>query len=247
MKRYQLIIAYDGAPYCGWQVQADRISVAQALQETFLKVFGHEIVVLGASRTDAGVHAYGQVALIRTPLSLDPERLRWAWNNALPSSIHIRTLRLVSDSFHPFHNVSYKTYHYEWVAQRPLPLQAPYVWHIFSQVDNEKLERALSVFVGTHDFRAFSTDEDIKRNTVCTIFAIRLERITDDRFRIVVVGNRFLRHMVRRIVGAAIKVASVSHLDELCIAEALAQKKIGGMLPTAPAQGLMLYEIVYNQ
>lgn len=247
MNRYKLTISYDGTSYYGWQVQPTLPSVAQTLQDTFLRVFGEDVVVLGASRTDAGVHARGQVALVRTLLAIDPKRLHHAWNNALPSSIHIQALETVSEDFHPFYNSAYKTYHYHWVTQRPSPFIAPRVWQVMATIDREKLKRTLHVFIGTHDFTAFCTDEDAHKDTVCTIYEIGIEQ--DDTlgaFRIVVRGNRFLRHMVRRMVGAAIKVASVPDLDESCIQEALNGNNRTIALPTAPAQGLILHEIVYK-
>ncbi|HEB41881.1 MAG TPA: tRNA pseudouridine(38-40) synthase TruA, partial [Candidatus Dependentiae bacterium] len=113
MNRYKLVIAYDGTDYCGWQEQKDKPSITSVLKKTFNSVFGKEISIVGASRTDAGVHALGQVALGRTDLVAIPaERLQRAWNNVLPAHIVIRSLDQAVPSFHPFYNVEQKTYHY---------------------------------------------------------------------------------------------------------------------------------------
>jgi len=105
MARYKLIIAYDGSDFAGWQVQPGQPSIVRTMQDAFAHIFDKKIFVIGASRTDAGVHVLGQVAKFEADYSVDEQTMRWAWNNALPKSIVIRTLEQVSDQFHPFHNI----------------------------------------------------------------------------------------------------------------------------------------------
>src|SRR5579863_8405368 len=120
-KIYKLVVSYDGSVYSGWQAQTEKPSVAQAMNNVFKRVFKKEVKVLGASRTDAGVHALGQVVRIKTDLDISPDTLRWAWNNGLPEDIAIRSLELVNDSFNPFCNVEQKTYYYHFFLERPSP------------------------------------------------------------------------------------------------------------------------------
>ena len=109
MNHYRLVIAYDGTDYCGWQEQKNRLSIAQSLKKTFNVVFFKEVSILGASRTDAGVHALGQVALCKTDLDIPTQKMKLAWNNSLPSDIVIRSLQKKQLSFHPYYNVQQKT------------------------------------------------------------------------------------------------------------------------------------------
>ncbi len=245
MKQYKIVVAYDGTDYSGWLQQKDRPSIVQTLQDTFKKVFGKTITLLGASKTDAGVHALGQVAIFKTDLAIDPQKIYWAWNNILPPTIHIRSLAH-DEQFHPHYNVVSKTYYYHVFIKRPLPFVQRYGYFHKTFLDEQKLRAALDVFIGTHDFRAFSTDEPPEKDTVRKIDTIKIEYFKRfDAYRIAVTGEKFLRHMVRRIVGAALAVASRENMSVDLVKEVLASKDPNNVLPTAPAKGLLLYKIEY--
>lgn len=246
MKQYKIIVAYDGTDYAGWIQQKDQPSIVQTLQDTFLRVFKKQISLLGASKTDAGVHAYGQVAIFTTDIVLDSQTMQWAWNNALPASIIIRSLEQ-HDTFHPHYNVLQKTYYYHFFVERPLPFFARYGTFISHAIDIKKLERALEVFKGTHDFAAFYMGND-RNDTIRTIDTITISYDEHYRaYRVEVVGKKFLRHMVRRMIGAALAVASHDTMSVETIKETLMTQKVNYALPTAPAQGLLLYNIVYKE
>ena len=245
--RYKLIIAYDGTDYHGWQVQPDEITVAGTLQNRFYNAFKIACQLIGASRTDAGVHALGQVAECRTEFDLDPEKLRLAWNNILPADIVIRSLEQAEESFKIFRQVDYKIYHYHFFLERPLPFFQRYGWYYWHPVNLDYLHNALQVFVGTHDFRSFCTGDE-KENTVRTIRSITVEYVSAyNCYRIVVIGPSFLRYMIRRVVGASLEVASRIDLSMEVLHKALEQKDPRQLLPTAHAKGLLLYKIVYKQ
>ena len=247
MNRYKLTIAYDGTNYFGWQDQPQVPTVSAVMQSTFKKVFGRSVIVLGASRTDTGVHAMGQVALVRTDLAITPEKLRWAWNNALPSDIIIRSLVPAPELFHPFYNVVQKTYYYHFFPQRPLPFVQRYGWHYRAGIDIDKLSQVLSVFEGTHDFRSFCTGDEMGENTVRTVDSIELEYLRRyGVYRVTVKGKAFLRHMIRRLVGAGLAVAARSDWDVDYVQKIMAAKDANNELPTAAAQGLLLYKIIYK-
>lgn len=248
MNRYKLIISYDGTDYYGWQEQAELKTICGTLQSTFKKVFGESVTVLGASRTDAGVHALGQVALLRTAISIPADKLRWAWNNALPPDIVIRSLIAAPENFHPFYNVAQKTYHYHFFVERPLPFVQRYGWFYRAGIDIDKLSEVLLLFQGTHDFRSFCTGDEMGENTVRTIDSISLEYVQKyGAYRITVKAKAFLRHMIRRVVGAGLAVAARSDWDVTLVKKVLAAKDANNELPTAAAQGLLLYNIVYNE
>lgn len=248
MNRYKLIIAYDGTNYAGWQVQKDHKTIAQTLQDTFAHTFNTDVPIIGVSRTDAGVHALGQVATFRTETALpDNTTLAWAWNNMLPTDIHIRSVQRVELDHNPFLNIAEKTYHYHFFTKRPLPFVARYGWHIAQPLDMQKLRDALQVFVGTHDFRSFATGDE-REDTVRTVNTISLEHFKRyGTYRIVVRGQKFLHHMVRRMVGAAVDIARKEHLDVDYLKMVLMQKDPRQALYNAPARGLLLKNIRYKR
>ncbi|MBP6870118.1 tRNA pseudouridine(38-40) synthase TruA [Candidatus Babeliales bacterium] len=246
MAVYKMVVAYDGTAYHGWQRQPDAITVVQTLETTFKAVFKQEISISGASRTDAGVHALGQVASFALDMQIAPDRLKFAWNNALPHDILICEMSFASDDFNPRRRVFSKTYHYSFFTDRPLPLGQQYGWYFSRPVDLDVLHQALQLFVGTHDFRSFCTGYDMQ-STIRTIHSIHLEYDHNlHAHRIVVQGPGFLRYMIRRIVGACLAVASKDQFSCEDISIALAKKDPAQILPNSPAKGLLLYKIVYE-
>jgi len=246
MQRYKIIVAYDGTDYCGWQRQKSVPSVAQKMEDTFLVVFNKKIAFAAASRTDAGVHALGQVAVFRTDLVIDKKKLFFAWNNLLPPDIVIRKLEVAAPDFNIHKAVELKTYCYHFFTSRPLPFVQRYGWYFRYPVDLAKLEKALQVFIGTHDFRSFCTGDE-RENTVRTIQTISLEYLRRyNVYRITVKGPRFLKYMIRRIVGAALEVASRPNLSIDYLSDVLQEKNPEQTLPKAPAKGLILYKIKYR-
>jgi tRNA pseudouridine38-40 synthase len=246
VKYYKFIVSYDGTAYCGWQIQPDHPTVVSALCKSFDRVFALKPTIVGASRTDAGVHALGQVAVCRTELDLPADQLLWAWNNRLPADIKICSMQVTDDKFHPQRNVKQKTYRFHFFLDRPCPIFARYGMYIRKVPDLQKLQECMQVFVGTHDFRSFCTGDDMGDNTTRTIDSITVTYLeTYKAYCIEVKGKSFLRYMIRRIVGAGLTVASKPHLSADYLKNALLEANPNQLLPTAPAQGLMLYSIDY--
>ncbi|KKR96818.1 MAG: tRNA pseudouridine synthase A [candidate division TM6 bacterium GW2011_GWE2_41_16] len=245
MKPYRCIIAYDGTEYCGWQEQAHDRTIAGTLQKTFFAVFKKDIKVVGASRTDAGVHALGQHARFYTDLNIDPSIMRSAWNAALPKSISIISLEESPIGFHPQHNVLSKTYWYHIFYQEPLPFYARYGTWLGKKLDQEALIKALMLMEGTHDFRPLSSDLPHDICTIRTVNSCTIEKEeTIKALRIVIQGKSFVRYMVRRMVGAAIHCEQKKCPLEY-IQKVLKNSIIDNYLPVAPAQGLILKNITY--
>ncbi len=244
--RYKLTVAYDGTDFNGWQVQPDVLSIAQAMQDSFKHIFNQKIVLIGASRTDAGVHAMGQTAAFSTDLTIDINKLMTAWNDALQPTIVVRSLEQTSDDFHPIYKVKEKIYWYHFFLERPLPFIGRYGWFYRYAVDREQLQKALAVFVGTHDFRSFCTGTQMGENTVRTIDSIDVTQEQFGAWRITVKGPGFLRHMIRRIVGASLVSASKDNLSADDLKAILKEKDPNQALINAPAKGLCLYSIRYK-
>jgi tRNA pseudouridine38-40 synthase len=247
MHYYKGIVAYDGADYHGWQSQPHGRTIADTLIQVYSDVFMQQVSMLGASRTDTGVHALGQVFRIVTPLDLDAKALMSAWNNRLPRSISIRSLVKVDAIFHPMINVLQKTYWYHVSPERVLPFLSRYVYRYRYEIIQDRLYDALQVFVGTHDFRSFCSEEE-RDMTIRTINSIDVDYFKRfNVYRISVKGPSFLRYMIRRVVGAGIEVSSRRHFSSSILKEILERKNPEHALPNAPANGLMLARIIYSQ
>jgi tRNA pseudouridine38-40 synthase len=248
MQKYQIIVAYDGTNYHGWQLQPKLPSIISVLQNSFQTIFGSPIKMIGASRTDAGVHAHGQVAMFMTDLIIDTERMLFAWNNRLPADIVIRSINITHPRFHPFYNVERKVYHYHIFTEQPSPFLQRFGTYYQKKIDISLLHKALHLFIGTHDFTSFCAADSQSPSKVRTITDISIEYIPEwNAYRIIITGNSFLRYMIRRIVGAAIKVATTPAITVEYIQHVLHAKNPNHALPTAPAKGLTLHEVIYKQ
>jgi tRNA pseudouridine38-40 synthase len=246
MALYRLVIAYDGTAYAGWQRQRDRVTVAGMIEKRFEDVFQMPCRISGASRTDAGVHALGQVAKLSTELQVDARTLKQVLNAHLPSDILVRSI-VRDDMFNPFEHVEEKTYWYHIFMKRPLPVYARYGWYVRQPMSIDDLDKSLQVFKGTHDFRAFCSVDDEDDITVRTINQIEFKYIRRlHAYRIIVKGAGFSRYMIRRIVGAAVTVALRKRLTIKDIHKTLQAALPNPLFQAAPACGLMLRKIVYG-
>lgn len=245
MRPLALTLSYDGTAYQGWQEQPERPTITGVLHSSFAEVFGHKIAVVGASRTDAGVHANEQVARFYTDLALDPATLMIAWNRRLPKDITLTALDYAAVGFHPHRNVTQKIYRYTIFTQRPSPFIARFGWWYDRPLDIEKLRESLPLLVGTHDFRSFCTGNDLQ-DTVRTVDAITALH-HDDRIVLEFRGQSFLRYMVRRMAGACITIATKPYLRPIDLQRTLLAKNPEHRLITAPACGLILQKISYDR
>jgi pseudouridylate synthase I len=249
MQKYKMIVSYDGTDYFGWQRQPENVpTICGQIEKTLAHVFHKKIALSGASRTDCGVHALGQTVSFSLDFDIKPEKILYALNSNLPEDIFIRKLEPVSQEFNVYKNVELKIYYYHFFTSRPLPFVQRYGYFYKHPIDFDKLERALNVFVGEHDFRSFCSGDE-RENTVRYIKTIYLEYVNKyNAYRIVVEGPKFLRYMIRRIVGAAIQVASQDAMDINYLKNALQEKNPEQpLLPNAPPKGLLLYKIKYSK
>ncbi len=244
VKRILLKVAYDGTNYCGWQVQPNAKTIEGVLNEYLTKLLKEEIVVIGASRTDAGVHAYGNVAVFDTNSRIPAEKISYALNAHLPEDIVIQESMEVSSDFHPRYCDTRKTYEYRiYNATFPLPTNRRYSHFVYYDLDLEAMRKAASYLIGTHDFASFCSANTQVKETIRTIYNIEIEK---ERELIVIriKGNGFLYNMVRIIAGTLIQVGTHQWETERVL-EALTKKDRQAAGPTAPAKGLTLVEIEY--
>ena len=241
MKRVKLIVAYDGTNYCGWQVQINGITVEEVLNKTLSELCHEDIKVIGASRTDSGVHALGNVAVFDTESGIPGEKFSFALNQRLPEDIRIQESCQVADDFHPRYCDTIKTYEYKILNRRfDMPTERLYSTFVYYP---DKMKRAAAVLVGEHDFKSFCSSRSQVENTVRTITDITIDK-AGDMIHIRISGNGFLYNMVRIIVGTLMKIG-LGIWPEDCMESILAAKDRTKAGPKAEAKGLTLVEIKY--
>ena len=249
MQAFKIIISYDGTDFHGWQMQSKDESITSCLQKTFKNVFGQSISLLGASRTDSGVHALGQVAKFKANIDIDEQIILKAWNASLPKSILIRQIEKISNNFHPQRNVLQKTYYYNLFLKQPLPFIARYGWlyGFIHKVDFEKFNSALQVYVGEHDFGSFCKIEEEGISSVRTIDSININTLSKfGALQVVVKGKSFLRFQIRRMIGYALDVARRPELNVDYLKNILKNPNPQQNLVKADACGLCLRKIIYK-
>ncbi len=248
MRRFRLTLEYDGSDFEGWQVQARGRTVQGVVEAGLAEVLRESVRIYAAGRTDAGVHARGQVAHFDAATRLQPLELRKALNAVLPGDVAARALREAAPDFDARRDAISKRYVYR-ILQHPVPspLRRGYCWHIRGPLDLVAMREASDVLKGTHDFAAFRgapggalADEDTRR----TLDVLQVDRRAEE-VEIVAEARSFLRYMVRNLVGTLVDVAQ-GRLSPSRLAEVLASRQRGRAGPTAPAHGLCLEEIRYS-
>lgn len=245
MKRVKLVVAYDGTNYHGWQVQDNGITIEEVLNRTISELVQEDIKVIGASRTDAGVHACGNVAVFDTESRIPGDKFSFALNQRLPDDIRIQESCEVDADFHPRYADTVKTYEYNILNRRfELPSKRLYAAFCYYPMDIERMNRAAAYLVGEHDFKSFCSAGAQVQTTVRTIYAVNVTK-EDDMVHIRITGNGFLYNMVRIIAGTLMQVGTGLMEPEQVkeILEARDRSKAG---PTAVAKGLTLVEIRYE-
>ncbi|MDD4908421.1 MAG: tRNA pseudouridine(38-40) synthase TruA [Candidatus Omnitrophica bacterium] len=248
MRNLRLLIEYDGTPYCGWQTQTrnkSKKSIQEILEAVLSRILQEKIKVIGSGRTDAGVHAAGQVANFKTGSGIPLPKLRRALNSLLPDEIVIKSVKEVSLSFHSRYSAKSKRYRYT-ILNRPFPcaLSRDFMFFYPRPLDVKLMKKAARPFVGRHDFSAFRNADKKEASSVRTIKSLKLKK-EGDRIHIDIEGDGFLYNMVRSIAGTLIEVGRGR------IAPGEARKILRGKRrdlagPTAPAKGLCLVSVKYK-
>ncbi|QEG33112.1 tRNA pseudouridine(38-40) synthase TruA [Bythopirellula goksoeyrii] len=248
MPTFKLTIAYDGTKFSGWQAQPDRRTVQGAVQDAWQKITSESVQVTASSRTDAGVHALGQVVGVSSATHLTAEQLHRALNALLPPDAVVKRVDAVPDGFHATYNAVGKRYRYRIHNDRCRPLfDRDTVWHVPQVLDANAMHQAAKVLIGTHDFASFQSAGSERESTVRTISCIEVRRVKGEHeslLEIDVEGNGFLYNMVRIIVGSLVEVG-LGRRDEAWLAASLkaCDRRQAGR--TAPPQGLCLMRVDY--
>jgi tRNA pseudouridine38-40 synthase len=256
MPRYLLRIGYDGTAYAGWQRQANGVTVQQRLEEAVRPLADTPVAVVGAGRTDAGVHALGQTAHVDLPVALPPHVVLRALNSRLPSDIRVRLVEAVADDLHARYDATGKHYRYQWLVSRVgQPLLERDAWRVPPPLDLAAMRDAASRLVGLHDFAGFRSTGTPVAHTVRAVTSASLRvsstaetlALAEDEscLHLDIRGTGFLRHMVRAIAGTLTGVGrgrwEPDHVSRIL---ALGDRALAG--PTAPAHGLTLVSVDYR-
>lgn len=246
MKRVKLVVAYEGTNYRGWQVQPNGITIEEVLNQTLSELLGEEIQVIGASRTDAGVHSLGNVAVFDTQTRIPAEKICYALNQRLPEDIAVQSSCQVPKDFHPRRCYSEKTYEYRILNRSiPVPTLRRDTYFYYRNLNLENMRKAAAFLVGEHDFRSFCSVKTSAEDTVRKILSCTVEKSPEDIITIRVTGTGFLYNMVRIIAGTLI-AAGVGEFAPESIPVILQKKDRSAAGPTAPAHGLTMIGINYG-
>lgn len=246
MKRIMLIVAYDGTDYHGWQLQPGVPTIEGELNKALTALLGEEIQVIGASRTDSGVHALCNAAVFDTDTKIPAQKIAYALNQRLPEDIRIQKSKETEPDFHPRHCASRKTYEYRILNREfPLPTKRRYAHFTYVPLDEEKMRQAAGYLKGEHDFMSFCASAAVVETTVRTLY--ELEVILDGEEIILrVCGSGFLYNMVRIIAGTLMEVGR-GNIEPEKMQEILQAKDRSAAGPTAPACGLTLVRYEWQQ
>ncbi len=246
MKRVKLVVAYDGTNYRGWQLQPNGVTIEEVLNQHLSDLLKEEIMVIGASRTDSGVHARGNVAVFDTENRMPADKICFALNQRLPEDIRVQSSEEVPLSWHPRKANCTKTYEYRILNRKiAMPLERLYSHFCYFPLDVEKMQQAAGYLIGEHDFKSFCTARSQAEETVRTIYSLTVEQEPHDMIVIRISGSGFLYNMVRIIAGTLMEIGMGSyppeHMEEILEAR---ERQAAGR--TALARGLTLASMEYE-
>ncbi len=246
MRRIKLTVAYDGTNYVGWQVQPNGVSIEEILNRELSRMLKEKITVIGASRTDSGVHALGNICVFDTESRIPGDKFKFAVNESLPPDIVVQESEEVPLDYHPRKVRSIKTYEYRILNRvMPDPTQRLNSYFFYYPLDVEKMKEAAKVVVGEHDFKSFCNIRASVKTTIRTVYSLSIDK-TGDMITLRIVGSGFLYNMVRIIVGTLVKIGcGLWPLEKMQEALDACDRSAAG--PTAPAKGLTLISIVEQE
>jgi len=242
MFNYKLTIQYDGTRYAGWQIQTNAITVQEVINNAIKQILQEEINLIGAGRTDAGVHALAQVANFSVNRELDLFKFRHSLNSVLPADVAITKIEEVDEQFHARFSAKKRSYIYL-IATQKSPFFERYAYTFFSELNQDKLNDLSSSLLGNQDFTSFSKVNTEVQNKICEVFEARWRR-QKNLFIFYIEANRFLYGMVRAIVGSLLK----GYLNEngtAYLKDIIGQKERSAAADSVPAKGLFLNKVKY--
>ena len=244
MHNYKIVIEYDGTNFVGWQQQENGQSIQSALQEALFKLTGENIIIFGAGRTDAGVHAYGQVASFNLNKKIETDVIRDGLNQHLrPQPIAVQKAELVDDAFHARFSAKKRWYEYKIINRRPpLTIDVNRAWCVYKNLDIEKMKSESASFLGKHDLNAFRSAHCQSKNSIKTIDSISI-RNKDEKIIFEISAKSFLHSQVRIMIGTLVDIAKGNINKTILDIINSKQREFAGQ--TAPAHGLYLKRIEY--
>ena len=246
MPTVKLILEYDGSRYAGWQRQPDQPTVQEAIETALFQLTQETLSVIGAGRTDSGVHALGQVASFRIERQWTPREWIRGLNARLPDDIAVRSAAIVSDEFHARYAARGKLYEYRILNRGERPaIDRAYLWHVHKPLDQIAMEQAAAHLVGSHNFTSFEGTLTDNEDPVCNLRQLSLSR-ENDIVKIHAYADRFLKHMVRAIVGTLVEVGHAKRAPD-SLGAILAMKDRTAAGRTAPPHGLFLVRVDYGE
>lgn len=245
-KNYRAVLQYEGTRYQGWQKQVTTDNTIQGKLEALLtKMAGESVEVNSSGRTDAGVHAYGQVISFSCNTNMSPEEIRDYMNQYLPEDIGVLSVAIAGERFHARLNATGKIYRYRVLnSSIPSVFDRKYVFQVPERLDLEAIRKGISYLEGKHDFKAFTAKKNTKKSTVRTIYEIKMEQ-RGEELVFIFYGDGFLYHMVRILMGTLLEIGQHRRTPESILeAYATGERVKAGFL--APAQGLALMQVFYD-
>lgn len=245
MRNIKLTCEYDGSAFHGWQIQPGLKTIQGVMQAQIAQITQQKVNLIGAGRTDAGVHAVGQVANFQTESTIDLSSLQRGLNSLLPPDIVVKDAAEADERFHARFSARSKVYEYH-ILNQPYPsaLLRNYAWFIHLDLDLPSMERCGRLLIGSHDFSSFRASGDESRHSIREVFRLEVDCRARNLIVVIIEANAFLREMVRSIVGTLVDVGrrktSLEEFEEIFQAQ---DRRRAGM--TAPAQGLFLVEVKY--
>ena len=242
----KLVLEYDGTCYAGWQRQPDQPTIQESIERAIQQVSQINVSVIGAGRTDSGVHAHGQVASFRTELDWPASNWMRALNAVLPKSIAVRSSTFMDDRFHAQHDARGKLYTYR-ILHRPArpTIDRAFAWHIYRPLNDVAMQQAAATLIGLQNFSSFEGSLTDNTNPICNLQRLAVIR-QDDQILIEAYADRFLKHMVRAIVGTVVEVGLGKRPSD-SLTEVLRAQDRSAAGQTAPPQGLCLMRVDYDE
>lgn len=245
MKNVMLVIEYEGTNYSGWQRQVGQRTIEEEIEKALRKITKEETKLIGSGRTDAKVHAFGQVANFMTKSTIPASKFKYILNTRLPNDITIRESKEVDMDFHSRFSAKAKKYKYViYKNKMPSALYRNFSYHIPRDIDIERMRSASKEFIGTHDFTSFKGRRSVVKDAIRTIYKIEIQQ-NKDLIEITIIGKSFLRYMVRIIVGTLLEVG-YGNLTREDVREIIASKNRINAKKTAEPQGLFLMKVYYD-
>lgn len=242
--RYKLTLSYDGSCFMGFQIQNDERTVELEIKNALKVMTSKDIKIYPSGRTDRYVHALGQVIHFDLEEDIPPSRFKRAINNILPNDIHVNLVEIVDESFHARFSAKSKEYRYYIDLGEANPFDSRYVSYI-NNLDIAKMDEAIKLFIGTHDFKGFASAQiDERKDTVKTVFEAKINRLSDKKLEFIFIGTGFLKYQIRRMMGALVEVGR-GKKDSSFISLVLEKKDPKISHKVLDGHGLYLYKVNY--